>query len=1041
MLARWSRFAALLTAIVCCSLLPRGVSAQATISGRAVGPDGEPVQQVRVLLVGTALSAVTGQNGRYTIHNVPIGPQTVRALRIGYREQKKAVTIGANATVGMDFALERSIVELEEIVSTATGAQPREELGNAVSTINASKVAENSAVSNLQDLLAARVPGVNVQTGSQTGGGARIRIRGNSSLNLANDPIYVIDGIRMTSNTGSSALFTGGSQPNRANDLNLDEIENIEIVKGPSAATLYGTDAANGVVLITTKRGRAGAPRWQVYGEDGVITDNTKYPYNYTIAGHAPATPTVYRECTLPQLADPTICVKDSVRTYSPLHDKDVSPIGTGYRNQQGMTLGGGTEVVRYFLSGEREEESSVLTLPPSERRRLDSARTTIQSYTSRPNGLFKNSGRANLNMSPTPKLDLSISTGLVSSNTHFVTESNATAGLGSQIFGGKGFKTNGSVSGLEVGTPSTPLLGYRAWTPGYTFQELNQQKVTRVIASGSADWRPLAWMQNRATFGVDYTSRLDFNLNKRGQGPPVNSTYRLGFADDNRTAIRNMTVDLGSSSNWVPYSGAALRSTVGVQYVSFYFDQNDAFGGQLAPGTQTPNSGTIPSATSSTTISKTLGAFIEEQYGINDRLWVTAAMRSDQNSAFGTKFQQAYYPKVSASWIASQEPFFPSMGWLDQFRLRAAYGMSGVQPGSNDALRAFDGVLANYRATDAPAVIYTAVGNADLRPEKTSEFEGGFDIRFLRRANFELTYYSKDTKDALISAIIPPSAGAAQNVRRNLGSVRNAGFETLVSVQALDRPAFGLDFAATYATNANKLVKLGKDAAGNPLPPVIATTWRATPGYPLFGFWERPITGWDDKDNNGILTYNIDPTKNEVFVGANAVFRGPSTPTHTGTFTQSADLFHRALRVSSMFEFKGGNKYYNNTERIRCVSRQNCNGLMNPNASFQEQAMVVATLNDPSKTLDGFFQDGSFTRWRELSATYTLRNTVASRYMHAQRASVNFAARNLHVWTKYRGLDPEIDRLAGSSSNAPPEEFQTLGTPTYFVFRLNLGF
>src|SRR5207253_10743701 len=163
--------------------------------------------------------------------------------------------------------LERSVVQLEEIVSTATGSRPREELGNSVATINATKVTETAVVTSLQDVLAARVPGVSVQGGQQTGSGGRVRIRGNSSLNLANDPIYIIDGIRMTSNVNSSNLFTGGSQPVRVNDLNPDEIENIEIVKGPSAATLYGTDAANGVIVVTTKRGRAGATRWSAWTE------------------------------------------------------------------------------------------------------------------------------------------------------------------------------------------------------------------------------------------------------------------------------------------------------------------------------------------------------------------------------------------------------------------------------------------------------------------------------------------------------------------------------------------------------------------------------------------------------------------------------------------------------------------------------------------------------------------------------------------------------------------------------------------------------
>jgi hypothetical protein len=249
------------------------------------------------------------------------------------------------------------------------------------------------------------------------------------------------------------------------------------------------------------------------------------------------------------------------------------------------------------------------------------------------------------------------------------------------------------------------------------------------------------------------------------------------------------------------------------------------------------------------------------------------------------------------------------------------------------------------------------------------------------------------------------------------------------------------MDFTLTYAGNSNKLVTMGKDDAGNALPPVIGTNTRAQAGYPLFGFWAQPITGWEDKDRNGILTYNANPNLNEVFVGTDTIFRAYSTPRYTAAFVPAIDLLDRSIRITSLFEYKGGHKYYNNTERIRCASRQNCNGLMNPQASFEEQAMAIAHLVHPSRTLDGFYQPGGFVRWRELGVQYTLSQNLAKRYMRADRASVNFAARNLHLWTKYRGLDPEIDFQAGDSGNGAPNEFQTMGTPTYFVVRLNLGF
>jgi TonB-linked SusC/RagA family outer membrane protein len=1034
------RRSALLACVLLAGALPLAAQ-QASIAGRITARGtNEPLGDSRVILVGTSLYTNTNSEGRYTLRNVPAGTHTARIIRVGYSEQKRTLTVAAGQAVTLDVVLEPAVIKLTEIVTTATGEQRKIELGNSVANIDLAKVMETAPVSNLQDALSSRTPGVNISSSSQVGGGSRVRIRGNSSLNLSNDPIYVIDGIRLTSNSNSSSLFTGGAAPSRANDINPDDIESVEIVKGPSAATLYGTDAANGVIVITTRTGRAGAPKLSLLTEAGLITDRSSYPYNYSLAGHSPTNPaTLYvagtGECYLPKVSA-GLCVPDSLRMYSPLNDPSATVIGTGYRNKLGSTASGGTEAIRYFISGEREEEVGTIKLPDFEQQRYDSLGIEPADYTKRPNNQHKHSFRGNINASPTSTLDLALNSNYLHVNTLYATESNATAGIGSQIFGGKGFQENGVVTGLGTGVASTPLHGYRAWTPGYTFEELNQQRVNRAVTSGSANWRPTSWMQNRATIGLDYTSRVDLNQNLRGQGPPVNSTYRQGFKDDYRTGLRNFTADLGTSGVFNPREWLGSRTTLGAQYTSYQFDQSEAFARNLPPGAVTPNSGVTKDARETTNMSKTLGYFVEQQFTVRDRLFLTGAVRTDQNSAFGTAFQRVYYPKAALSYVVSDESFFPKQNWLDQLRLRAAYGASGVQPGPTDAIASYGGVSSNLRQADATGVVYTALGNPELKPERTTEFEGGADLRmFDQRLNVELTYYSKLTRDALIDAIVPPSAGAAQFVKRNLGSVKNAGFEALVTSQFIDRPAFGFNLTVTGSLNDNKLVSLGG------VPPIIGTISRAVEGYPLFGLWERPITGWDDKNHDGILTYNADPNLNEVFVGDSAIYRGYSLPRYTATVTPEVTLLNRHLRLTSLIDYKGGNRYYNNTERIRCVSRGNCNGLNNPEASFEEQAMVVATLDNPYKTLDGFLQPGSFVRWRELSATILPSEAFAARFFRSKSVSLNIAARNIGIRTNYRGIDPEIDRLSGASSNSPPEEFQTLGIPSYYTFRLNLGF
>ncbi|MEO6877166.1 MAG: TonB-dependent receptor plug domain-containing protein, partial [Gemmatimonadaceae bacterium] len=249
---------------------------------------GAPLQEARVIIVGTSLFAITAPDGKYTIRRVPTGTAQIRVIRVGYAEQKRSVAITDNGNITADFAMAITVVQLQDVVTTATGEQRRVEIGNAVETLPVSKITQSAPVRTISDVLNARVPGVMIQQGSQTGAGQRIRVRGISSVSLSNEPIFIIDGIRMSSNNGSTSFGSGGASFSRLGDVSPEDIEDIEIVKGPSAATLYGTDAANGVVVITTKKGRAGASHWTAYAEGGLLQDRNWYSDNYTLAGVSP---------------------------------------------------------------------------------------------------------------------------------------------------------------------------------------------------------------------------------------------------------------------------------------------------------------------------------------------------------------------------------------------------------------------------------------------------------------------------------------------------------------------------------------------------------------------------------------------------------------------------------------------------------------------------------------------------------------------------------------------------------------------------------
>jgi TonB-linked SusC/RagA family outer membrane protein len=1006
------------------AILARGQ--QATITGRVTSQlSNEPLVDARVIVVGTSLFTSTSLDGRYTIRNVPSGSLEVRVLRVGFQELKKPVTVVPGQTATLDFAMADVVVQLGELVTTATGEQRRVELGNSVSTVNAGALPTTAPIATVADLITARTPGVQVLPGNMTGTGARVRIRGTSSLSLSNDPIYVIDGVRMTSNTNSSSVDVGGSFPSRVNDLSPEEIDNIEIVKGPSAATLYGTDAANGVIVITTKRGRSGAPHWNLFTEQGAVTDRNTYPTAYTLWGHTPANPTRAAQCSLGSVASGA-CIKDSLQSFNLFKDANTTPIGTGYRQQYGANLSGGTEIIRYFTSAEWENETGVLKIPRFDVSRLNAQGVDILGEWMHPNALQKTSVRANLNATVSPTLDLALSTGYIKHDQRLPQADNNTTGIWSSAYGGPGTPNNGKTS---LGFPK---MGYRVFTPGDIFQETVTQGINRFIASANANWRPTSWMQNRANIGTDITDRVDTDLCRFDNCSDFGSN-RLGFAVDNRTNLRNFTVDLGSTSSFNPRTWLNSKTTLGVQYVNYRFDENEAASSQLPPGAQTVTAGAVPFAAEQTNLSKTLGLFVEEAAAIRDRLFLTAAVRTDQNSAFGTNFQRVYYPKASLSYVISDEDYFPKFSWLGQLRLRAAYGASGTQPGPTDALRFFLASTANVDRTDSPSILTNALGNAALKPERATEFESGFDSRFFgSRVDLEVTYYNKLTKDALINHVLAPSTGAGVDSRlENLGSVKNAGWEGLVSAQLLDRRSLGIDITLNASTNTNKLVTLGSG-----IPNIVGSLIQQRAGYPLNGWWQRKYT-YQDKNGDGLIRYSTDPAVSEVVVADSATFLGSSIPKYEAGLTTGFDFFNKQLRLTSLIDYKGGFLGDNDTERIRCQNRNNCRGLSDPSAPLWQKARVVALRDTPARTQAGFIEDASFLRFRELALTYTMPSSFARRFLRGQSSTLTLAGRNLGKITNYSGIDPE----SNYGQNDVQNDFQTAPPATYFILRLNIGF
>ncbi|MCC6928202.1 MAG: SusC/RagA family TonB-linked outer membrane protein [Gemmatimonadaceae bacterium] len=1010
----------------------RALAQGATITGRvAAQGSGEVLPESRVIVVGTQLFTSTGADGRYTLRNVPAGTYDLRVLRVGYTEQKKPITVTAGQSLTVDFDMAAAIIRLAEVVTTATGEQRRVELGNSVTSVNVTERTATAPVTDVASLLVAQSPGVQVMPSNATGVGARVRIRGVNSISLVNDPIYVIDGVRMRSDNGSISgnIFTGGAAQSRANDINPSEIESIEIVKGPSAATLYGTDASNGVIVITTKRGRAGQTRYNVFAEQGLIQDRNTWPTAYTLWGHAPAGQT--RNCTNTSLTQVSsgLCVADSLSKFNLFDNARTTPLGTGNRQVGGLQVSGGLQQLRFFVAGQYENEEGILKIPDFDRQRLDTLNIRIRDEWATPNALKRGTFRANLDAALSPKLDAQFSSGYITLANRLPQNDNNAYGLLSNAFGGPGYERG------RISTIGYDLHGYRASTPAESFQMEVNQYINRYMGASNINYRPMSWLAVRADAGVDFIGRIDQELCRRGTCADV-GTVRQGFVQDDRTNFRTITANGIATASFTPFPSVQSRTSVGTQWVNNTFDRNGAGASNLTPGATTLNGGATKSADASYERNKTFGVFIEEQLSLRDRLFLTAAVRSDQNSAFGTNFQRVYYPKFSASYVLSDEAWFPKSSLLTQFRLRSAYGASGVQPGANDALRYYSPTTSSVAALDQPGVTFTSLGNDVLKPERATEFEGGFDSRWLSdRVSLELTYYRKLTKDALIGAVVPPSLGTGNSSQRaNLGSVRNSGLEVLLNALVVDNRHVTWNASINGSTNDNELVTLGKDAQGRPLAPQVGTTTRNQPGYPLFGYWQRKIRSYADANKDGILTLS------EISVDDSSTFVGYSVPRYEAVLSNSLEFFKKQLRVTALFDYKGGHTLLNGTERIRCGSRNNCFGAYDKTAPLWQQARAVAVREHASRTQAGYMEKADFVRFRELSANWLIPKAWTQRAWGAKDVSLNFAARNLKLWTDYSGLDPESNSDVGSTATLP-SDFQAMPVPSYFILRLNVAF
>ena len=962
----------------------------------------QPVSSAQVSVVGTTRGALTSDQGTYRLAGVPAGSYQVRVLRIGYQASVLPVTVTAGQSTTLDVTLGATVVTLDQVTVTATGEQIRQrETGSSVATI-APAVEELAATSNFTDVLNSRAPGLYVQQSNGAAGtGSRIRVRGANSLSLSNEPLLIVDGVRVNNDVGnreqaavSSAntlgtnISTGGQTVSRLNDINPEDIETIDVIRGPAGVALYGTAASNGVIQITTKRGRAGQTRWTSHFEGGQSTSETDFPDNVAMRGRDAAGATV--QCNI-DARTRGICTADQIVSRNPL--TSLSPFRNGARRAMGINASGGTDRFSFFAGGDYDGETGVL-------------RTSFAR---------KAALRGNVRAQLRSNWDLSFNNSFTRDNTQLPISDNSTLGY------------------LGVGLLGRPLQSDTL--NGGWFNRIGPEQIDYLAAgvranrysnSINTNLQALPWLSFAGVAGLDYVNQLTKQI-----VPPNRvfvADYPQGSVDSNPWNIYNWTSQGTATATFTVLNDFRTSTQVGAQYTEEVFQGTSARGAVLTPGSNSL-SGTSARfrVAEYNTDNVLLGIFGQQQVAWRDRLFVNAGVRGDRNSAFGQRFGWVYYPTVNASWVASEESFFPQNPVLSSLRVRAAYGQSGRQPNFRDAITYVNPTAVRIDNAEVPAVTFTqaGVGDPTLKPERTAEQEVGFDAGIWRDyLNLQVTYYSKTTRDLLVQRPLAVSIGGSDTRFENIGKMRNSGLEAQLQGAVFKSDPVTVELMLGASTNDNKLVNLGAGIA-----PITLNSARQLhrSGYPAGGWWQRPYT-YNDANNDGMIA------RSEVVLGDTAVYLGNPLPKREFQVQPAVTLF-KSVRLQALVSHRGGYKTLNNTDRFRCAFAQNCRAINDPTSPLADQAAAIAAL---LTTDAGYIQDASFTRLREVSVTYTAPKRWAS-LAKAEGLSLTLAGRNLATWTDYKGLDPEV--TSTPNQNFSTSDFLTLPPVRYLTARLNLSF
>lgn len=987
---------------------------QNVITGTVSGPSG-PLPGITVKVVGTDLSASTDENGKFQI--AADAKSRIRFSSVGYKTITQ--TVGNRKDIQVVLATETNTIESVQVVAVGYGTMKRATLPTAVSSIGANEI-EDEVLPSVTQAIQGKAGGVQVtQKSGSPGGGISIRVRGTTSINASSDPLYVVDGIPVNSTTnftgGSTFDFGGGTQGiNVLSSINPSDVQSIEVLKDAASSSIYGSRAANGVVLITTKKGLAGQSQFTFNMYEGFSQVPKERYYDFmNTAQYQDYMKDYYR---ILQEQDPSKTIPDQIFANPGINtDWQNEIFRTSPTRNYELAASGGSDKTQYYTSVGYMKQGGVLLSSDFDRL----------------------SGRLNLNHQHSDKLRFATSINLTRATNHRVQEENS--------------KEGSTKSGI-FSPPNIPVYGENG---NYYYDQVrltrenpvamlelptNKAQTYRILANASAEYNIIPELLLKTSFGTD----LSF-IDETFFMPP---TGLRSYASQGGIGASRSTRD----QLWINETTLTFDKTMGDHYINAlggFSVQGSRLEFTHAQRTGFPNND-IPYVTAGGVITGAnaypeewaiASGFARASYVYKDKYIVNANVRMDGSSRFGSDNRWAVFPSMAAAWRISEEDFLKDNSTFSDLKLRASWGITGNQNIGNYASRSLYSSGNNYMGQ--AGFIPNVLGDKGLKWETTRQWNVGVDAGFFNdRISLLADYYYKKTSDLLIGLPILTSSGFI-NRFTNSGDIENKGFEFELSSKNLVGE-FKWSTSLNMTFNRNKVLALPEgltEMRGG-----VGDLNRAVPGMPLGVFYGWKALGVNPE--TGMIDYlgkngeAVTPTNYE-----DHVMIGDPNPQFFGGISNNFE--YKNFDLSILGQFSYGNDIFNYN---LASGLEGFNPSSNQFVDFVDRWREPGDITDVPRPAPGsldngavssrFVEDGSFFRIRNITLGYSLPNEIAER-IKMKRLRFYVTVQNAYVFTKYRGYDPEVSSSHGGANTGLiyGYDYGSYPQPRIFTTGINLTF